>query len=154
MTSIVIFKFHDNYSGIQQNTTCKAGSAQKTQKCTWSARDSICSNFLSHKSFAKCFTEKKNRQQFPHRTGYGYRRESNALVCYSKVLLKRIAYVARLRRPPIIVCRRPKVQLGLSLTATFVSRRSGCVNVLGSNGLPVVYQHLAVAYQRLLLFLL
>ena len=39
----------------------------KNEKCTWSMRDYTCSNFY-HKSFAECFTEKKNTT-FPSSCG-------------------------------------------------------------------------------------
>ena len=35
-------------------------------------------HFLSHKTFADCFTEKKNRQHFHHPTAYYYSRESKS----------------------------------------------------------------------------
>ena len=43
VTSITTVDCRDNYSDIQHNSTCKAGSA--LNKCTWSSRDCICSIF-------------------------------------------------------------------------------------------------------------
>ena len=61
--------------------------------------------FLSHNSFAECFTEKKNRQHFHHPMAYYYSRESKSR-CYA--IAKGIDYVVRLYRPPIVEYRRPK----------------------------------------------
>ena len=55
VTSIIFFDYCDNYSDIQQNSTCKAGNAQKQQMHVELARLHL-QQFLFHKSFAKCFT--------------------------------------------------------------------------------------------------
>ena len=61
--NIITFDCHDNYSGTQQNSTCKAGSAQKG-KMHVELEILHLQQFLSHKSFAECFTLKKNRQYY------------------------------------------------------------------------------------------
>ena len=43
--SIITFEFSDNYSGIQQNSTCNDMESAQIAKCMWSSRDCICSNF-------------------------------------------------------------------------------------------------------------
>ena len=55
VTSIITFDFRDNYSDIQQNSTCKAGSAQK-RKMHMELVSLHLQQFLFHKSFAECFT--------------------------------------------------------------------------------------------------
>ena len=62
---------------IQPNSTCKAGSAQKHKMHVVLERLHL-QQFLSHKSFAECSTEKKNRQHFHHHMAYDYRRESKS----------------------------------------------------------------------------
>ena len=54
-TSIITFDRRDNYSDIQQNITCKAGSAQKQKMHVELARLHL-QHFLFQKSFAECFT--------------------------------------------------------------------------------------------------
>ena len=61
--------------------------------------------FLSHNSFAGCFTENKNIQHFHQHTAYNYSRESKSRWHATAI---RIDYVVRLYRPPIVECRRPK----------------------------------------------
>ena len=52
----------------------------KNAKCSWSSWDSNCSIFfLSHNSFAECFTKKKNRKHFHHPTAYYYSRGRRAV---------------------------------------------------------------------------
>ena len=55
--SIIPFDCRDNSSDIQQNSTCKAGSAEKRKMHVELARLHL-QQFLSHNSFAECFTEK------------------------------------------------------------------------------------------------
>ena len=52
VTSIITFDFRDNYSHIQQNSTCKAGSAQKRKMHVQLARLHL-QHLLFHKSFAE-----------------------------------------------------------------------------------------------------
>ena len=59
ITSIITFDCRDNYSDILQNTTCNMGSAQKRKLHVELARLHL-QHFLFHKSFAECFTYKKN----------------------------------------------------------------------------------------------
>ena len=141
--SIITFEFSDNYSGIQQNSTCNVKSAQKRKMHVELAILHL-QQFLSHNSFSECFTEKKNRQHFHHPTAYYYSGEGKSRWYASAI---RIDYVARLYRPRIVEYRRSKclatrnwwVQFGLSQTATFVSKRPGFVNIFGKNSLLVVY---------------
>ena len=87
VTRIIAFDCHDSYSDIQQNSTCKAGSAQKRKMHVELARLHL-QQFLFHKSFADCFTEKKNKQPFA--SSYGTRlpkSEQKPLVYYGKVLV-------------------------------------------------------------------
>ena len=104
--SVITFKFSDNYSGIQQNSMCNVESAQKCKMHVELVRLHL-QQFLSRNSFAECFTEKKNRQHFHHHTAYYHSTESKS--CWYATTI-RIACVARLYRPPIIECRRPKCQ--------------------------------------------
>ena len=100
--SIIIFDFSDNCSGTQQNSTSE--SAQKRKMHVELARLHL-QQFVSHNSFAECFTKKKNRQHFHHPTAYFYSRESKSR-WYATAI--RIDYVAHLYWPPIVKCRRPK----------------------------------------------
>ena len=68
--------YHSNSMIIIQGFS-KAGSAQK-RKMHAELEKLHLQQFLSHKAFAVCFTEKKIRQHSHHHT---------ALVCYSKVLV-------------------------------------------------------------------
>ena len=147
--------FSDNYSCIQQNFMCNKESAQKCKMQVELMRLHL-QQFLSYNWFAECSTKKKNRQHFHHHTVYYYSRESKGR-WYATAI--RIDYAARLYRPPIVEYRRTKclatcqwcVQFDVSLTATFVSRRLGFVNILRKNCFLVVYQHLSVVYQWLVL---
>ena len=85
--SIITFDCRDNYSDIQQNSTCEVGSAQKWKMHLELARLHL-QQFLFHKSFAESFAWKKNKQQFA--TSYGVwrqKREQEPLVYYGKVLV-------------------------------------------------------------------
>ena len=55
VTSIITFDCRDNYSDIQENSMCKAGSAQKRKIYVELARLHL-QQCLFHKSFAECFT--------------------------------------------------------------------------------------------------
>ena len=102
--SIITFDYSDNYSGIQQNSTCNMENAQKRKMHVELARLHL-QQFLSHNLFAGCVTEEKNRQHSHHPTAYYYSRESKSR-WYATAI--RIDYVALLFRPPIVECRRPK----------------------------------------------
>ena len=62
VTSIIPFDCYNNSSDIQQNSTCKAGSAEKRKMHVELAR-LLLQKILFHKSFAECLT-KKNKQHF------------------------------------------------------------------------------------------
>ena len=64
VTSIMAFDCRDNYLDIQQDSTRKAGSAQKQKKMHVELARLHLQQFLFHKSLAECFTEKKNKDHF------------------------------------------------------------------------------------------
>ena len=80
------------------------GKCSKTQKCTWSSRDCICSNFYLTNHLLNVSLKGKTKH-FHHHTAYDYSRE-----CKNRwsVTAIRIAYVVGLLKPPIVECRRPK----------------------------------------------
>ena len=89
--SIITFESSDNYSCIQQNSTCNVESAQKHKNARGAREIAFAAFCLSHNSFAECFTEKKNIQHFHHPTTYYYSRESKSR-WYATAI--RIDYVA------------------------------------------------------------
>ena len=66
-TSIITFDCRDNYSDIQQNSTCKAGNAQKRKMHVELAR-LLLQQFLFRKSFAECSLKRKTNNSLQHRT--------------------------------------------------------------------------------------
>ena len=101
---IITFECSDNFSGIQQNSTRNAESAQKRKMHVELAR-LLLQQVLSHSSFAECFTEKKNRHHFNHPTAYYYSKDIKSR-WYATAI--RIEYVARLYRSQIFECPRSK----------------------------------------------
>ena len=77
VTSIIKFDCFDNYSDIQQNSTCKAGSV-KTMKCTWSSRDCICSTFYFTNHLLNASLKRKTINILYHQTAYDYRKGSKS----------------------------------------------------------------------------
>ena len=77
VTCIIKFDCLDNYSYIQQTSTCKAGSA-KTMKCTWSSRDWICSTFYFTNHLLNASLKRKTINILHHHTAYDYRKESKS----------------------------------------------------------------------------
>ena len=63
VTIIIPFDCCDNSSDIQQNSTFKAGSAEKRKMHVELTRLYL-QQFLFHKSFAECFTIKKIKPHF------------------------------------------------------------------------------------------
>ena len=129
VASIIVFEFHDNYSDIQQNSTCNAGNAQKRKMHVELERLHLL-QFLSRKSFAKYFTEKKretkkqtnkqknknkqtnkqtNKKQtiFPSPYGVWPQERTRAGMLRQGAGIH-IANVARLQRPTVVECRCPK----------------------------------------------
>ena len=75
VSSIINFDCRDNYSGIQQNFLCKAGSSQNSKMHVELKRSHV-QQFLSRKSYAECFTKKQKRQHYHQHVEHDYRRES------------------------------------------------------------------------------
>ena len=69
--SILTFDCLDNYSDIQQNSTCKAGSPQK---CSWSSRDCICSYFYFTNHLLNVSLKRKTNNILHHYMAYDYRK--------------------------------------------------------------------------------
>ena len=78
VTSIITFNCRDNYSDIQQNSMCKAGSAQKRKLHVELARLHL-QQCLFLKSVAECFSlKKKNNNILHHRTVYDYSKRNKS----------------------------------------------------------------------------
>ena len=115
VTSIISFDCCDRYSGIQQNSTCQAGSVQKCKMHVELQRLPV-QQFLSHKSFAGSVIKKRNKQHFHHHTAFVYRRENKG--CWYITCIRQVSHFPESvykSRSPTDKCRslRP-VKLNLS----------------------------------------
>ena len=82
-SGIISFDCHCYYSDNQQHSTCKLENAQKRKMHMQLERLHL-QDILSHKSFAQCFTKKKNRKHFHSYTACDYRKESKTRVYATK----------------------------------------------------------------------
>ena len=107
--------------------------------------------FLSHNSFAGCFTRNKNRQHFHQHTAYYYSIERARVVGmlqqYVSITLS-VCIDHRSLNAGVRNAWRPENDEFSSVYRKmrhFVSRRPGFVNILGKNVLLIIYQHLAIS---------
>ena len=77
VTTTITFDCQDNYSDIQQNSTCKAGSAQKRNMHVELARLHL-QQFLFHQSVAKVSLKRKTNSILHHHTAYDHRKGSKS----------------------------------------------------------------------------
>ena len=78
VTSIIIFDCQDNYSDIQQNSTCKAGSAQKRNMHVEFARLHLQQFFYFTNQLQNVSRKRKTNSILQHHTAFDHRKGSKS----------------------------------------------------------------------------
>ena len=102
VTRIVAFEFSDNYSGIQQNSTCNVESALKRKMHV--DLDRLYLQYFFHTNHLLNVSLKRKTDNISTLVRHMIAAEAASWPATAI----RIAYVARLHRSPIVECQRPK----------------------------------------------